>query len=442
MSISSSYRRFSKYIHNSAWIVGEKAAGLGLAFVATVFVARYLGPEQFGSLAYALSLASIFAAAGHMGLSGLVVRDIVKYPDWRQETLGTTAALKFTGLALGYVALVGYAYFFEGPDSIEFTLIFISGAALLLKPAEVFEFWFQAFVQARYISVARLVSHIVSASFRLILVVSGAGLVMFALTPVLQGLVVLALLLLFFRSKSEIGVSQLRFEWTRARSLISQGWIVFLGSLFAIIYLKIDQVMLRWLAGPAAVGEYAVAAQFSEALYFLPVAIVASLFPKLIELRQESEARFYSRLQQVFDLLFLSGLAVAVTISFVAGWMVVCLFGDAYSGSVGILVIHVWSAIFVFMRAAVSKWILIEGALYFSLLTQGFGAFSNVVLNYLWIPKYGGIGAAYATLCSYAIASFISLLIYRRTRRVFWLMCLAIASPVRYPAAFLARSST
>lgn len=438
--ISSVYRRLSRYIHNSLWIIAEKAAGLGLAFVATIFVARYLGPESFGLLAYALSLVAIFSAAGHMGLAGLVVRDIVKHPDDRAATVGTTAVLKFVGLAVGYAILLLYAAVYEGVGTVEFQLVALAGAALLLKPAEVLEFWFQAFVQARYISLARLASHLVSTALRLVLVVAGASLILFALTPVVQGLVVAAILLYFFRGKASLRISEFRATWARARSLLAQGWIIYLGSIFAVVYLKVDQVMLRWLAGAGEVGQYAVAAQFSEALYFLPVAIVATVFPKLIELRERSEPEFYARLQQLFDLLFIMGLGVAVALTLSASWIIGTLFGEVYGPSAGILIIHVWSAIFVFMRAAVSKWILIENALYFSLVTQGLGAVVNVGLNWLWIPDYGGVGAAYATLCSYAVASFLALLIYTRTRPVFWLMLRAVAAPIRYPLLLLGRS--
>ena len=421
------------------WILGEKAIGLGLSFVATVFVARYLGPESFGLLAYAFSLISIFSAAGHMGLSGLVVRDIVLYPEQRADTVGTTAALKFIGLAIGYTVLLAYAAVYEGVGTVAFQLVALAGAALLLKPVEVLEFWFQAFVQARYISLARLASHLVSTALRLLLVFSGASLILFALTPVVQGMVLAAILVFFFWSKAPLRLSDFRTSWVRARSLLAQGWIIYLGTLFAVVYLKVDQVMLRWLADAGEVGQYAVAAQFSEALYFLPVAIVATVFPKLIELRERDEAEFYFRLQQLFDLLFIMGLGVAVLLTLIAGWVIDALFGEAYLASAGILIIHVWSAIFVFMRAAVSKWILIENALYFSLLTQGLGALLNVGLNYLWIPAHGGVGAAYATLCSYAVASFLALGLFRRSRHVFWMMVLAIGSVVRYPSRMLVR---
>ena len=88
--------------------------GLGLSFYTTVLVARYLGPENFGLLAYVLSLVAIFTTAGHMGLSGLVVRDLVKYPAQRVEIVGTTIAVKTLGLGVGYIFLVTYAWFLEG----------------------------------------------------------------------------------------------------------------------------------------------------------------------------------------------------------------------------------------------------------------------------------------------------------------------------------------
>jgi O-antigen/teichoic acid export membrane protein len=89
------------------------------------------------------------------------------------------------------------------------------------------------------------------------------------------------------------------------------------------------------------------------------------------------------------------------------------------------------------MRAAFSKWILIEDALMFSLITQGFGALANVGLNLLLIPQYGGYGAAVATLISYAVASYFSLFFYKKSRPVFWMMSKAMLSPVRYPLAYL-----
>ena len=431
------YHRFRPYLHNMGWIVAEKLFVMLLGFVATVIVARYLGPGDFGILAYATSLAALAGVAGHLGLDGLVVRELVKKPALHAETLGTVAMLKLGGVLVGYLALLAYAAFYEGAGSTAFKLIAIAGAALLFLPINVIDNWFNALVQARYVSMARAAGALVFAASILWLVLDGAGVVAFVVPYVLQALVAAVFLLILFRVSSHIRLAEWRFDAGQARKLLSQGWVVYLASFFAVIYLKIDQVMLRWLAGSAEVGVYAIAARFSEIWYFIPTAIVASVFPDMIKLRESNESRFTHRLQQLFDGLAVLGMLIAVLVTLIAPWVIPLFLGAHYAESVPILVIHIWASVFIFMRAALSKWILIENALYFSLLTQGLGAVSNIVLNYVLIPLYGGEGAAWATLVSYAIASFIALFLYRRTRPIFWMMLTAVTAPVLYPFKFL-----
>lgn len=434
---ANAYQRFRPYLHNTAWILGEKVLSLGLGFLVTVLVARYLGPDGFGTLAYATSLVALFGISGHLGLHGLVVREIVKQPALRATTMGTTAVLRLIGVITGYLLLLLYAGLYEGTGTTRFAFIAIAGASLLFMPVDVVDYWFNAFVQARYVSIARFLAKLAFAGVTLSFVFLDASLVRFAIPYLLQSLVAGMVLLFLYRLKSDIRISAWRFDGRHARDLLKQGWVIYLASFFAVIYLKIDQVMLRWLVGSTEVGLYAVAARFSEVWYFIPGAIVASVFPKLINLRESDERRFKQRLQQVFDGLAVLGMGVALLVTLLASWFVPWIFGTDYTGSVAILVIHTWASVFIFMRAALSRWILIENALYFSLLTQGLGAASNVVLNFFLIPKYGGQGAAWATLVSYAIASFFAVFLYPRTRPVFWLMVNALLAPVRYPVRFL-----
>ena len=130
---------------------------------------------------------------------------------------------------------------------------------------------------------------------------------------------------------------------------------------------------------------------------------------------------------------------VAILVSIFAFPLISLFFGEKYLSSADILTIHIWAALFIFLRAALSKWILIENILIFSLITQGFGAIANVGLNLLFIPHYHATGAAYATLLSYAMASYVALFFYKRTRPLFWMMSLAMLSPVRYIFVFAKR---
>lgn len=402
--------------------MGDKIAAMGVGFFVTVLLARYLGPENFGIYSYAISLTALFAAAGHMGLSGLVVREIVKKPNERGLTLGTTFVLKFIGMGFGYLLLLLYALVFEGLGSVEFLVLAIAGASLLFKPFAVIDFWFQAFVQARYVAMAQFSALVISSAAKVVLVTLGFGLAYLVAANMLQAILTAAALLLLYKLKTTLKLSNWSTSWRKAKELFGQGWVIYLGSIFAVIYLKIDQVMLRWLLGPESVGVYAVAAQLSEAWYFVPTAIVASIFPKLIKLKEQNQELFKQRLQQLFDVLFLLALVVAVVVTLLADVLIAFFFGSDYASSSSVLVIHIWAAIFIFMRAAFSKWILIENELMFSLITQGAGALFNVVLNFWLIPIFGVQGAAVATLVSYSVASFFSLIIYSKTRPIFYMM--------------------
>lgn len=429
--------RLRRYVANSSWILAERFAGLAVSFVVTVAVARYLGADQFGVLAYAASLASLFAAAGHMGLSGIVVREVVKKPSERESTLGSAMGLKAIGYFGGFLILLTVSLFSEGLHSDSFWVVVIVAASMLVKPLEVFDFWFQAHIQAKFSAIARFTAQMLAAALKLALVFAGAQLVAFAAVYVVQASMAGALMFLLYRLKADASISSWRFEWPKAKELVSQGWLVFLGSIFALVYLKIDQIMLRWLVGAEEVGVYAVATSLSEAWYFVPTAIVASFFPPLIRLRESGSAQYGRRLQQVFDFLFLLASVIAVVVTLAAKPVVGAIFGEEYLAAAPILVVHVWAGLFIFMRAALSKWILIENMLVFSLLTQGFGALANVILNFLLIPPFAGYGAAVATLLSYAVASYFALLVSARSRPVFWMMTKAMVSPIRYGYALL-----
>ncbi|SIN79205.1 flippase [Salinivibrio sp. ES.052] len=432
MKIISVYEKYKKYLNNTFWIIGDKLTNLVVGFLVTVVVARYLGPEDFGLFSYAISVSTLFSVIGHMGISGLVVREIVKKPSERGVTLGTTFGLKLLGMSTGYFFLLLYAFIYEGVSSMEFQALAIAGAILLVKPFDIIDFWFQAFVQAIYVAYARLLALVVSAVIKLVFVSLGLSVVYFVTANLIQAIAIAILFILVYKFKSELKLNEWHFSWEKAKELLSQGWIVYLGSFFAVIYLKVDQIMLRWFEGSESVGIYSVAAQLSEAWYFIPVAIVSSLFPKLIKLKEKDPEQFNKRLQQLFDLLFIVAVGVAVIMSLLSEWIVLLFFGDYYIDSANVLVIHIWAAIFIFMRAAFSKWILIENVLFFSLITQGTGALVNVVINYFLIPKFGVQGAAYATLISYAFASFFSLALYSKTRPIFVMMAKSVISPIRY----------
>ncbi|MDI6400517.1 flippase [Balneolaceae bacterium ANBcel3] len=424
-------QEFRKYLFNTAWMIGEKAFTMGVLLVVSIFVARHLGAEGYGVLSYAFSLGTLFAMATHMGLHGLAVRELVRHPDDQKLLLGTMFSLKFAAGVLAFLLFLTLVFLTETPGSTPYYTLLILSGIILLKPFEVFDFWFQARVIARFSSFSRIIAGLLFAGTSFFLILKDAQVPAFASAYLIQAGFTALLFSLFFVLKSGHPPPLLHFQKEKAKKLLSESWMILLAAVFAMVYLKIDQVMLRWMIGSTEVGLYSVAVQLSEAWYFIPSMIAASIFPKLIELKKDQPEQYQIRLQQLIDLLFLAALGVAVFISLLSRPLIAFLYGVEYESSSLFLSIHIWAGIFIFMRAAFSKWILIENAVIFSMITQGLGALCNVLLNLLLIPAFEGTGAALTTVFSYAMASYFALLFHSKTRPMFWMMTRAFTAPFR-----------
>lgn len=414
-------RELRKYLFNSGWLLLDKVLMLGAGLAATVVLARYLGPEDFGYLNYALALVALLQIVCHLGMTGLVVKELKVRPDQEDAILSSVLVLKVLAALLAYGAML--STWLIGDDQ-RLVVLALVGLTLLFTPFEMLNDWFQSRVKAKYAAVAGMAGQVTGNTLKIILAVSGFGLVAMAAAHVSIIMITAGLLLFFaFRLKRSF---RFDFSWELSRELLGKSFLIFLGSLSAVIYLKVDQIMLQYILGNEAVGQYAAAAKLSEAWYILPVVLMASIFPKIIDLSHGDKKRFHDFLQLSFDLLFLSALCLSVVVFLLSDFIIDLLYGSAYASAADVLSIHIFAATFVFMRALFSKWIILEEVFIFSLVTQGLGALSNIVLNYFLIHSHGIAGAAVATLVSYSIAGYFSLLLSRRTRPLFVMMTKSI----------------
>jgi O-antigen/teichoic acid export membrane protein len=404
-----------KIFANTSWLISEKIIQLGIGLLVSILVARYLGPEKYGILSYALSVIAFLGTIVYLGLSGLVVRDLVRFPDETDMLLGTSFSLKFVGSVIAFLGVIGLALVTHDTADNEFWILLIIGLSFFARPFEVVDFWFQSQVQSKYSVIAKSVAYVVGAVIKILLVLIGASVVAIAGASSLQIILASMFLVIIYHHKG-FSVFKWKARISKAMKLLSQSWIIIFAGFFALVNLKVDQIMLRWMSGVAEVGIYSVAVTFSEIWYFIPAAIAMSVFPRLIELNKSSPSAYNKKLQQIFDALFAVAFSAALTITFVAGTLITFLYGRSYARSASILAIHIWAGIFMFMQPIINGWILLENALFFHLANHGAAAIVNILLNLILIPKYGGSGAAIATLISYSASSYFFLFLYPRTR--------------------------
>ncbi len=413
------HQGFRKYFANTSWLIAERILRMVVALFVGVYVARYLGPERFGLLSYANSFVGLFVALATLGLDGIVVRELVKTPERREELLGTAFILKIAGAVLMWLVILAAVPLTEN-DIQTNNLITIIAFAAIFQAFNVIDFNYQAEVKSQYVVYAQLVQLVISSFAKLVLIFIEAPLIWFAWVYCLDAVVLaMGLAVMYLHNSGKIW--GWRWRWQVAKELLRDSWPLILSGMVISIYMKIDQVMLKEMLGAEEVGLYAAAVRLSEAWYFIPMAITSSLFPAIVNAKKQSEELYYQRLQRLYDLMVWMAVAIAVPTTFLAPWVIKLLYGKAYLGAANVLSIHIWAGVFVFLGVASGKWFLSENLQVLSFYRTLLGALVNVILNIILIKKYGIYGAALATLMAQMSASYIFNLLHIKTKKTFWM---------------------
>lgn len=404
-----------KIVDNIGWLFFDKILRMGVGLLIGVWLARYLGPEQFGLYSFATAFVGLFGAIAGLGLQGIVVRDIVRDPACREETLGTAAVLQFFGGVVAYGLILVSIFWLRPDDVLARMLVVILGSTMLFKASDVAVYWFESQVQSKYIVWVQNCSVLVFVAIKVVLILNEASLIAFAWSAATEALVI-ALLMMTMLGQRGPKFQQLRISMVRTKALLTDSWPLLLSGIAIMIYVKIDLIMLGQLMDDEAVGVYTAAARISEVWYFIPMMIVASVFPAILDSKKRSDTEYYHRLQQLYDLMVMLSVGIALPMSFLSGPITMRLFGEAYSQSGAVLSIHIWASVFVFLGVAGGKWYLVENLQVLAFQKAVLGSLSNIILNLLLVPPFGVLGSAWATVISYALADLVFDSLYKKTR--------------------------
>ena len=423
-----SHQGFMKYFKNTSWLFGEKILRMIVGLFVSIWVARYLGPEQFGLFSYAQSFVGLFTAIATLGLDGIVVRELVKDESRRDELIGTAFWLNILG-ALGVLIVLAIAINFTSNDSYTSSLVFIIASATIFQSFNVVDMYFQSKVLSKYIVYANVISLFISSIVKITLILNEAPLIAFAWVILFDSFILASGFIYFYLknrrhneqpNRYSVFDTESSFAWkfnkSTAFSLLKDSWPLILSGIVISIYMKIDQVMIKEMMNAEAVGQYAAAVRLSEAWYFIPMVIASSLFPAIINAKKQSEELYYARLQKLYSLMVWLAIAIALPMTFLSDWVVHFLYGEQYNQAGSVLMIHIWAGVFVFLGVASGKWLLSENLQISSTVNTSIGAIVNIWLNYILIPKIGVSGAAWATLISYFVAAYLCLLFFKKTR--------------------------
>ena len=414
-------------VGNFGWMVAERGMRLVCSVLVGFWVARYLGPGQFGLLGYTLAWVGIGTALVEFGLEGIVRREVLRNP---AEAGRTISAARFLRLAAGmaaYLLLVG-STFVAGAGKQEVRLAALLGLLFFQPGLSVADLWLHAHLKARVAVLAQLPGLVLGTLAKVSLILMGAPLVAFAGTMVLEVLLSIVVLNVLAR---KAGFPTLAPAVRPACvALFRESWPLLLSSLGVVVYMRTDTLMLRHYLGEEAVGVFVAATRISESSYFVPLFLASSILPALLRARQQGPAIYAVRFQQYYDgsaalaYVFAGGMIVA------APWLIPLAYGPAYAGSIPVLMVHALTQFGALLGVARGQYLVNEGHMRFYSFVTLSGAGVNVLLNLWLIPRYGPVGAAWATVAAQAVSVWFTSFLWSRTRSIGWMQTKALLVPV------------
>jgi O-antigen/teichoic acid export membrane protein len=382
-----------------------------------IWVARYLGPAQFGLFSYAVAFAALFSSIAKLGLDSIMVRDLVREPAQRDIYMGTAFWLKLAG-SLAMLGVIGIALQLTTSDSTTRLYIFIIASGAIFQPFEVVDFYFQSKVLSKFVSICKLIQLTISSLIKIFLIYIDSGLFWFVIVSLIDQITLAATLYLAYRYQ-KIGMYFKHFNRHVAKKLLIDSWPLVLSGLAVMIYMRTDQIMIKEMLGEKEVGLYSAATRISEIWYFVPILITNSIFPAILNVKKDSPKYFF-RLRVLFSVLVWIGILVAAITAFIYDWLIIFLYGQDYQQAGQVLMIHIWGGIFVALGAASGSWFVSENLQRYALYRTLLGASVNIALNFALIPKYGILGAAIGTVVAQSVAALFFDILTAKTRVLFF----------------------
>ena len=397
------------------WLFFERIIKLLISLFATAYMARTLGTEGYGALSYVHGLVLMVSSIANVGMDSLLIREVEKNPSSEIYIVRNSFILKFSFLMLGALGL--WVYLSQTGSLAELQILPIFIIVLFLSIFQIIEFYFLSKSLSKYSVWAWLLGSMISNVLKIIGLRLGFGLVFLSWCFLIESLIVGLVLFGFYRKQSLISLTKPEPSWWH--HYIKSAMPLALASISVILYMRIDQVMIREMMGVSFVGLYAAAIKLSEFTYFIPIALTASYMPKWSSLKKNSDEMF-SSVEKVTSLLILLSLSISVIGLLLGDYIILGIFGDGYRESSLTLKIHLLSSSFVFLGVVTTKVLILGGLEKLVLKRSIIGSGLNVVLNLFFIPMWGLEGAAFATLISQAYLGLFSLVFFKESRRIFF----------------------
>ncbi|ENA5973492.1 flippase [Escherichia albertii] len=410
----------SNYLKNAGWIFCERFLRIAVGFILFALVSRTLSPNEFGLLSYYQTIATMLLAITNLGFDNILINEFNQNKN--NNEIFSTAFWSRIFVSVIVIAFFTTGIYFSNIPLENKIVLLLCILSLVFQTQNTYISYFQSQLQASIITRLSIFSLIISSLFKIYLLVISKNIVWFAFSYSFDFAVSFLCIVLFSYKRKYVSISLRYFQLTILKKLLHASWPIIASSIVIVLYTRLDQIMIMNLLGPDSVAKFNVALKIAEAYVFVPAALVTSYYPLISKSPSKENIRFY------FDVVFFSSVIMTIGVSIVSYFLLPLMFGVQYTESYTILVILLLGSLFSILGAACTNLMIVYGLSYLRLIRALYGLVINFSLNFLLIPKYGVIGAAYASLASQIFATWLSNCFNRKTIDCFKIQSLTIVT--------------
>ena len=365
-----------------------KALGLGL----TMVLARMLGVEKFGFLAFAYSLSFICLVLPAFGFDRLTVRELARRPSRAGQFLVNISAVKGV-LYLPMAGLCALLVFLasSAEDRLFVVLVVFMVAAThqhLLFGCS----FFRALQKMEQEALVRLILAVLSLLTGLVVLLTGFGLKALVVSRLAVTLLCLGLAILFI--KKDLGVSFVKPRWRCAKTLVRMSAPLAIFSILVMVYGSLNLTILGFIKGDLATGYYSAAFNIIALFFYLPASVAGAALPVLSRSWKDSQQSFRLVYQKSVRYLLLLGIPLTVGTFFVGGKAIILLFGRDYLPSVTVIKVLALCLLPDFLNYIMSATLISMNRQRVIVIAALVGAAAALVSSFILIPRWGAVGAA------------------------------------------------
>ena len=397
---------------NSIISAGARIIGLALSLITIGFISRYLGQTGFGYYATIVAFLYFFTVLADLGIYSICLREISRPEADEKKIMSNAFTLRFFAglITFGLAPLI--ILLFPYPGEVKLGVLIGSVSFWLLSNQQVLIGVFQKHLRMDKIALAELTGRLAQLGVVTFFIWQGMS-ILFIITALIVGSLINFGLTFFFVRKY-IPIS-FQFDFVFWKNLLKKSLPLGIAIIFTAVYFKLDTIMLSLMKPAADVGIYNLSYKLLESILFFPTMFIGLIMPLMSKYAFSLREKFNQIIQESLNVLLIFVLPMIIGTLFLSDRIILLISGQDFILSAQVLNILIFAVGIIFFGVLFSNMIISLEKQKTLTYIYGFGLLINLVTNFIFIPKYTYYGAAWTTVLTELVVTFLMAFVLFRT---------------------------